>query len=149
MWTDGRFELGVSASESSESASRVRARFHPDLYWESQALTLLFGCSVMSESLRSHGLQHAGPPWPSLSPWVCSNPCSLSWWCHPPISSSVQSFPASGSFPVNQLLASGGQSIGASASSSVLPMNIQGWFCLGLTALLSLSCWEIYTRHCS
>ena len=73
----------------------------------------------------------------------------LSWCCHPPISSSVQSFPASGSFPVNQLLASGGQSIGASASSSVLPMNIQGWFCLGLTALLSLSCWEIYTRHCS
>ena len=84
-------------------------------------------------------------PCPSLSPGVCSNSCPLSRWCHPTISSCVtlfssclQSFPASGSFPVSQLLASGGQSIETSASASVLPMNIQGWFPLGLTGLISL-----------
>ena len=82
---------------------------------------------------------------PSLFPRVCSNSCSLSWWCHPTISSSVvcfssclQSFWASRSFPVSQLFISGGQSIGASALASVLPMNIQGWFPLGLTGLISL-----------
>ena len=83
----------------------------------------------------------------SLSPWVCSNLCPLSQWCHPTISSSViafssclQSFPASGAFPMSRLLASGGQSIGASASASasVIPMSIQGWFPLGLTSLISL-----------
>ena len=84
-------------------------------------------------------------PCPSLSPGVFSNSCPLSWWCHPTISSCVtrfssclQSFPASGSFPVSQLFASGGQSIETSASASVLPMNIQGWFPLGLTGLISL-----------
>ena len=78
-----------------------------------------------------HQLQHAWLPCPSLSPTVCSNSCPLSWWCHPTISSSVtlfsscpQSFPGSGSFPMSRLLASGGQSIGASASASILPMNI-------------------------
>ena len=83
-------------------------------------------------------------PCPSLSPRVCSNSCPLNWWCHPTISSSVtpfssclQSFPASGSFPVSRLFTSGGQSIGASASASVLPMNIQHWFLLGLTGLIS------------
>ena len=96
---------------------------------------LLFTHSVMSDSLRSHGLQHARLAWPSLSPRVCSNSCPLSWW-DPTISSSVallllpSIFPASESFPVSQLLASGGQSIGASAS--VLSMHIQGWFPLGL-----------------
>ena len=76
--------------------------------------------------------------------WVCSNSCASSQWCHPNISSSLvpfsclQSFPASGLFPVSQLFASGGQSIGASASASDLPMNIQGWFALGLTGLVSL-----------
>ena len=91
------------------------------------------------------GLQHASLPCPSLSPKVCSNSCQLSQWCHPTISSSVASFspcpqffPASGSFAMNWLFASGGQSIGASASASVLPMNIQGWFPLGLTSLISL-----------
>ena len=99
----------------------------------------------MFNSLGPHGLQHAGLPCPSLSPWVCSNSCSLSQWCHPTISSSVvlfsshlQSFPASGSCPMSQLFASGGQSIGASASASVLPMIIQDWFPLGLTSLISL-----------
>ena len=87
------------------------------------------------------------PGFPVLQPppRVCSNSCSLSWWCHPTISSSVthfssclQSFPASGSFPVGQLFTSGGQSIGASASASVLSTNIQDWFPLGLTGLMSL-----------
>ena len=97
----------------------------------------------MSDSLRPHGLQDARPPCPSPTPRVYSNSCTLSRWCHPTISSSVipfssclQSFPASGSFQMSQLFASGGQSIGASAL--VLPMNIQGWFPLGLTGLNSL-----------
>ena len=99
----------------------------------------------MSDSLQPHGLQHARLPCPSLSPGACSNSCPLSQWCHPTISSSAipfsscfQSFLASASFPVSRLFASGGQSIGASASASVLPMNIQGWFPLGLTGLISL-----------
>ena len=99
----------------------------------------------MSDSLWPHGLQHARLPCPSLSPGVCSNSCSLSWWCRPTISSSVipfsscsQSFPASESFPMSQLFTSSGHSIGASASASVLPMNIQGWFPLGFTGSISL-----------
>ena len=100
---------------------------------------------VMSNSLWPHELQHTRLLCPPLYPTVYSNSCPLSWWCHPTISSSVipfsscpQSFLASGSFPVNRLFASGGQRIGASASASVLPMNIQGWFPLGLTGLTSL-----------
>ena len=101
---------------------------------------LLFSRSVISDTLQPHGLQHTRLPGPSLSPRVYSNSCPRSWWCHltvsspvAPFSSCPQSFPASVSFPMSQLSASGGQSIGASASSSVLPMNIQGWFPLGLT----------------
>ena len=93
----------------------------------------------------THGLQPARLPCPSLSPGVCSNSCPLSRWRHQTISFSValfflclQSFPASGSFPMSWFLASGGQSIGASASASVLPMNIQGWFPLGWTGLITL-----------
>ena len=103
---------------------------------------LLFSHSVVSDSLRPHGLQHARPPCPSPSPRARSNSHSLSQWCHPTISSSVipfsclQSFPASGSFLMSQLLVSGGQSIAASAS--VLPMNIQDWFPLRWTGLTSL-----------
>ena len=96
----------------------------------------------MSNSLQPHGLQQSCG---SLSPGVCSNSCPLSWWCHPIISSSVapfsscpQSFPAPESLPMSRLFASGGQSIGVSASASVFPMNIQGWFPLGLTRLISL-----------
>ena len=99
----------------------------------------------MSNSLQPHGLQHARLPCPSLSPGECSNSCPLSWWCHPTISSSVipfssclQSFPASRSFPMSWLFASGGQSIGATASASVLPMDIQDWFPLGWTGVISL-----------
>ena len=106
-------------------------------------LLLLFSHSVMSSSLQLHELQHARLPCPSLPSRVCSDSCPLSWWCHRTISSTVtassscpQSFPASGSLPMSQLFSSGGQGIGASAS--VLPMNIQGWFPLGLTSLISL-----------
>ena len=104
-----------------------------------------FSRSVVSASLRPHGLQHARPPCPSPTPGVYSNPCPWSRWCHPVISSSVvpfssllQSFPASVSFQRSQFFPSGGQSIGVSASASVLPMNIQDWFLLGLTGLISL-----------
>ena len=93
-----------------------------------------FSRSVVSDSLWPHGLQYTRPPCPSPIPRVYSNSCPLSWWYHPTISSSIvpfsshlQSFPASGSFPVSQFFASGGQSIGVSASASVLPMNIQDW----------------------
>ena len=102
---------------------------------------LLFSHSDVSTSLWPHGLQHARLPCPSPSCGVCSNSCPLDWWCHPTVSSSItafscpQSYPASGSFPVSWLFASGGQSIGASAS--VLPMNIQGWFPLRLIGLIS------------
>ena len=112
---------------------------------EKMALSVQFSCSVWSDSLRLHGRQHARLPCPSPSPRACSNSCPLSQWYHPTISSSgipfsscLQSFPASGSLPMRGLFASGGQSIGASASVSVLPMNIQCWFPLGLTGLISL-----------
>ena len=91
-----------------------------------------FSRSVASDFLGPHGLQHARPPCPSPTPRIYLSSCPLSWWCHPTISSSIvpfsscfQSFPASGSFQMSQLFASGGQSIGVSASASVLPMNIQ------------------------
>ena len=101
--------------------------------------------AAMFNSLVSHGLQHASLPCPSLSPRICSNSCPLSWWCHSTISSSVnpfsswsQSFPASGSFPMSQLFSSAGQHIEASASASVIPMDIKEWFPLGLTCLIAL-----------
>ena len=104
----------------------------------------VFSLSVMSDSLWHHELQHARLPCPSLSSRVCSNSCPLSQWCHPNISSSVasfsscsQSFPASGSFPMSQLFTSGSQSSRASVSASVLPMNAQVWFPLGLIGLVS------------
>ena len=104
-----------------------------------------FSRSVVSDSLRSHGLQHARFPCPSPTAEACSNSCLLSRWCHPTISSSVvpfpscpQSSPASGSFQMSQLFTSGGQSIGVSASTSVLPMNTQDWSPLGWTNWISL-----------
>ena len=97
-----------------------------------------FSCSVVSDSLWPHGLQHARPPCPSPTPGVYPNSCPLSWWCRPtispsviPFSSCLQSFPASGSFQMSQLFTSGGQSIGVSALTSVLPMNTQYWSHLG------------------
>ena len=104
-----------------------------------------FSHSVMSDSLRAHEPQHARPPCPSPTPRVQPNLCPSSQWCHPVISSSVvpfsscpQSFPASGSFPMSQLFTSGGQNIGVSASTLVLPMNTQGWSPLGWTGWISL-----------
>ena len=106
-------------------------------------IAIQFNYSVVSDSLQPHGLQHAKFPCPLPTPRAYSNSCPSSWWCHPTISSSVvpffsclQSFPASGSFLINQLFATGGQSIGASAS--VLPMNIRDWFPLGWTGWISL-----------
>ena len=107
-------------------------------------MLLLFSHSVVSDSLWPHGLHHARLPCPSPTPGACSNSCPLSWWCHLTISSSVvpfshlQSFPASGSFSVSQFFASGGWSIGVSASASVLPVNIQDWFPFKWTGLISL-----------
>ena len=104
-----------------------------------------FSHSVVSDSLWPHESQHASPPCPSPIPGVYPKPCPSSRWCHPAISSSVipfsscpQSFPESGSFPMSQLSASGGQSIGVSATASVLPMNTQDWSPLGWTHWISL-----------
>ena len=107
---------------------------------------LLLSCLVVSDSLWPHGLQHARLPCPSPSPGACLNSCSLSQWCHSTISFSAipffllpSIFPSVRSFLMSWLFTSGGQSIGASASAPVLPMNIQDWFPLGLTGLILLS----------
>ena len=108
-------------------------------------LLFLFNCSVMSDTLRPHELQHARFSCPSPSLGVCSNSCPLSWWCHPTISSPVTSFssclqyfPTSKYFSMSRLFVSGGQSTGASASESVLLINTQRLFPFGLTGLISL-----------
>ena len=110
-----------------------------------EIISVQFSCSVVSDSLRPHEPQYARPPCPSPAPVVHPNPCPLCQWCHPTISSSVipfsscpQSFPASGFLQMSQCFASGGQSTGASASASVLPMNIQDCCPLALTGLISL-----------
>ena len=110
-----------------------------------QFSSVQFSHSVVSDSLRPHELQHARPPCPSPTPRVHPNPRPLSRWCHPTMSSSIvpfsshlQSFPALGSFPMSQLFVWGGQSIGVSASTSVLPMNTQDWSPLGWTSWTSL-----------
>ena len=108
-------------------------------------LLLLFSPQIISDFLWPHGLQHAWSSCPSISPRVCPSSCPLSGWCYPTVSSStapfsfcLQSFPASGSFPMSWVFASSGQSIGASTSASVFLTNIQGWFPLGLTGLIPL-----------
>ena len=130
-------------------------RFMEASWWEGLAVgesgscseggTMLSSVQFMSNSLRPHGLQHTRLHCPTPTPRVYSNSCPLSRWCHPTISSSVvpftsclQSFPASGSFPVSQFYTSGGQSTGVSAAASILPMNIQGWFPLEWTGWISL-----------
>ena len=107
-------------------------------------VSVQFSHSVVSDSLWPHEPQHARPPCPSPTPGIYSNSCPLSWWCHPTISSSVipfsscpQSFPASGSFQMSQLFTSSGQSIGVSASTSVLPVNTQDWSPLGWTGWIA------------
>ena len=122
-----------------------------------------FSHSVVSDSLRPHESQHARPPSPSPTPRVHPNPCPSSHWCHPTVSSSVvpfsscpQSFPASRSFPMSQLFASDGQSIGVSASPSVPPINTQDWSPLGWTGWISLQpkeLWRVFSnatvqKHC-
>ena len=116
----------------------VQVKWH---FW----ISAQFSHSVVSNSLQSHELQHVRPPCPSPTPGAFSNSHPLSWWCHQttssfviPFSPCIQSFPASGSYPMSQFFASGGQSIGASASALVLPMNIQGWFPFGWTGWISL-----------
>ena len=113
--------------------------------WVFCCLSVQFSRSAVSDSLQPHELQHTRPPCPSPTPGVYSNSCPSSQWCHSTISSSVvpfssclQSFPASGSFPMSRFFASGGQSIGVSASASDLSMNIQDWFPLGWTGWISL-----------
>ena len=110
-----------------------------------QFSSVQFSRSVMSDSLQPHESQQARPPCPSQNPGIHPNPCPLSQWCHPNISSSVvpfssclQSLPASGSFPMSQLFPWGGQSTGVSALASFLPMNTQGWFPLEWTGWISL-----------
>ena len=117
--------------------------------WLFSVSSVQFSCSVVSDSLQPHGLQYARLPCPSPAPKVYSNSCPLTRWCHLTISSSVipfssrlQSFPASGSFQMSRFF-TGGQSIGVSASTSVLPMNIQNWFPLGWTGLISLQSKEL------
>ena len=116
------------------------------LFWSFSVISSVqFTCSVVSDSLRPHELQHARPPCPSPTLEIHSNSCPSSWWCYPAISSSVvpfsscpQSLPASESFPMSQFFAWGGQSTGVSASTSVLPMNIQDWSPLEWTGWITL-----------
>ena len=117
-------------------------------------LSVQFSCSVVSDSLWPHGLQHSRLPCPSPSPRAYSRSCPLSWWFHPTISSSVfpfssclQSLPASGSFPMSQFFTAGGQSTGVSASASVFPMNIQVWFpWTGWISLLSKELSRVFSN---
>ena len=135
-------QLGVKAGDSRRAAN-WQAEIPNSSSWELfpkfkslglQFSSVQFSRSVMFNSLQPHELQHARPRCPSPTPRVYSHLCPLSWWYHPTISSSVvpfsshlQSFPASGSFPMSQFFSSGSQSMGVSASASVLPMNIQDW----------------------
>ena len=133
-----KIEEGTSSSPRFEHHRRNRKVIRILVYFQ-------FNCLVMSNSLLCSGLQHARLPCPSPTPGTCSNSCPSSQWCHPsipssviPFSSCLQSFPASGSFPMSQFFASDGQSIGVSASAAVLPMNIHDWFPLGWTGWTSL-----------
>ena len=147
---------GVKTVSSNRRRRRVHVRFmfpvkagqgrvgSRSRLWSLSLSSVQFSHSVVSDSLWPHESQHARPPCPSPTPGVYSNSCPLSQWCRPAISSSVvpfsscpQSLPASGSFPMSQLFAWGGQSAGVSASASVLPMNTQDWSPLGWTGWIS------------
>ena len=137
----GKGHLSFHSNPKEKQCQRMLKLPHNCIHLRSDQIS----CSVVSTSLWPHGLQHARPPCPSSTPRVYSDSCPFNQWCHPTISSSVvpfssclQSFPASGSFPMSQLFASGAWSIGASPLASVLPMNIQGWYPLGLTGLVFL-----------
>ena len=166
LWRTGKHgmlqSMGCEESDTTEQLNKMTTNRHMSCVclrhiqgvdrhiYTLQNCSVQFSHSVVSNSLWLHGLQHTRLPCPSPSPGLCSNSCPSSWWCHPTISSSVapfslcpQCFPASGSFSVGLLFTSGGQSTGASASASVLPTNIQGWFPLGLTGLISLQSKEL------
>ena len=139
-WRSRDGEADMKVNENQQTILTLSFAYSLD-----QSHSVQFSRSVMSDSLRPHELQHARLPCPSLIPGVYPNSCPLSWWCHPAISSSVvpfsscpQSLPASGSFPMSQLFTWGGQSIGVSASPSVLPMNTQNWSPLERTGWISL-----------
>ena len=153
LWAEGGIcpSWGVSVALMFDDASTpcfLRISFQAasgSALWQELHCDRQFSRSVVSDSLQPHESQHARPLCPSPTPRACSNSCPLCRWCHPTISSSVihfsshlQSFPASGFFPMSQLFPSGGQSIVTSASASVLPMNIQDWFPLGWTGWISL-----------
>ena len=141
----------MAKNQCLKSTSFFKSRFSSKYFFplniiiSHKQVSVQFSRSVVSNSLWPHELQHARAPCPSPTPGVYPNPCPLSRWCHPTISSSVvpfssqlQSFPASGSFQMSQLFTSGGQSITVSASPSVLPMNIQELFPLGWTGWIAL-----------
>ena len=143
-YNPGTCDLDSSFTNGPESASGASVGLLPDLVllmepWDKFVqVSVQFSRSVVSDSLRPHESQHARPPCPSPTPGAYTNSCPSRRWCHPAISSSVapfsfcpQSLPASGSFPMSQLYTSGGQSTGASASASVLPINTQDWSPLG------------------
>ena len=155
LWTvacQAPLSLGILQARTLEWASMPSSRGSVSLKCRNDHITFLvkhtsgqFSPSVVSDSLWPLGLQHARFPCPSPTPGACSNSCPSSRWYHPtislsvvPFSSCLQSFPASGSSLMSQFFTSGGQSIGASASASVLPMNIQDWFPLGWTGLISM-----------
>ena len=148
MWSPNRVceaqSLGLPSSQLGILSERLffkGSRFFLCFQFSS----IQFNCSVVSDSLQLHESRHGRPPCPSSTPGVHPNSCALSQWCHPAIASSavpfstrLQSFSGSGSFPMSQLFAWGGQSIGVSALSSVLPVNTQDWSPLGGTGWISL-----------
>ena len=149
LWVEGpSIGRGKSTLRGNGANTDLTLRASDPATWNlkpSQVGWQSLSCSVMSNSLQTHGLQHSRFPCPSPTPGAYWNSCPLSRWCHPTISSSVirfsshlQSFPAPGSFPMSQFFTSGGQRIGVPASASVLPMNIQDRFPLGLTGWISL-----------
>ena len=144
-WVAKPFSRGSSPPSDWTCISCTAAKFFPLSHLGSPTYKFQFSSVQSLSRVQLHGLQHARPPCPSPTPGACSNSHLSSWWCHPTISSSVvpcsfhlQSFLASGSFPMSQFLVSGGQSIGVSSSASVLPMNIQSWFPLGWTGWICL-----------
>ena len=144
-WVAYPFSSGSSQPRNWTGVSCIAGRFFTNWAIREALSSVQFSHSVVSDSLRPHELQHARPPYPSPTPGVHSDSRPSSQWCHPSISSSVvpfssgpQSLPALGTFPMSQLFAWGGQSIGVSASASVLPMNTQDWSLLGWTGWISL-----------
>ena len=142
-YCEGKIEYFLSMKESEDKMIHFcKTKQTKALY---MCISVKFSRSVVPNSLWPHGLKHTSLPCPSPTPRACSNSCPSSRWCHPtilssvvPFSSHLQSFPSSGSFPTSRFFASGSQSIEASASVSVLPVNNQDWFSLGLTGCISL-----------